>query len=110
MANGWRVRLCFDPIILEHNWYETYSKFFKDLLFELDCKKIQDVTLGVFRMNKDYFNKIRKRDTRSGIYFSKYTIEKGAVVVERKERVEAMNKIQNILTKFISKDKILIWK
>jgi hypothetical protein len=32
------------------------------------------------------------------------------VVVERKERVEAMNKIQNILTKFISRDKILIWK
>ena len=61
-------------------------------------------------MNKDYFNKIRKRDTRSNIYFSKYTIEKGAVVVERKERVEAMNEIQNILTKFISKDKILIWK
>ena len=61
-------------------------------------------------MNKDYFNKIRKRDTRSDIYFSEYSIEEGAMVVERKERVEAMNKIQNILIKFISKDKILIWK
>ena len=107
LANGWRVRLCFDPIILVHNWFETYSKFFKDLFPELDCNKIQDVTLGVFRMNKDYFNKIRKRDTRSDIYFSKYSIEEGAVVVDRKERVEAMNKIQNVLTKFISKDKQL---
>ena len=61
-------------------------------------------------MNKDYFNKIRKRDTRSDIYFSKYSIEGGAVVVEHKERVKAMNKIQNVLTKFISRDKILIWK
>ena len=103
LANGWRVRLCFDPIILAHNWFETYSKFFKDLFIELDYNKIQDVTLGVFRMNKDYFNKIRKRDTRSNIYFSKYAIEKGAVVVERKERVEAMNKIQNILTEGRSK-------
>ena len=32
------------------------------------------------------------------------------VVVERNEREKAMNKIENILTKFISKDKILIWK
>jgi len=110
LANGWRVRLCFDPIILVHNWFETYSKFFKELFNELDCNQIQDVTLGVFRMNKDYFNRIRKRDTRSDIYFSKYSIEEGAVVVEHKERVEAMNKIQNVLTKFISRDKILIWK
>ncbi len=110
LANGWRVRLCFDPIILVHNWFETYSKFFKELFLELDCNQIQDVTLGVFRMNKDYFNKIRKRDTRSDIYFSKYSIEEGTVVVERKERVQATKKIQNILTKFIPRDKILIWK
>ena len=61
-------------------------------------------------MNKDYFNRIRRRDPKSDIYFSEYSIEKGIVAVKGQDRELAMNKIQNILTDFISKDKILIWK
>ena len=110
LADGWKVRLCFDPIILVENWFEIYSRFFNELFVELNGNQIKDVTLGVFRMNKDYFNRIRKRDPKSDIYFSEYSIEKGIVAVESQERELAMNEIQNILTDFISKDKILIWK
>ena len=110
LANGWKVRLCFDPIILVENWFEIYSIFFNELFVELDGNQIRDVTLGVFRMNKDYFNRIRKRDPKSDIYFSEYSIEKGIVAVKGQERELAMNEIQNILTNFISKEKILIWK
>ena len=39
-----------------------------------------------------------------------YSIEKGIVAVEGQERELAMNELQNILTDFISKDNILIWK
>ena len=110
LADGWKVRLCFDPIILVENWFEIYSRFFNELFVELNGNQIKDVTLGVFRMNKDYFNRIRKRDPKSDIYFSEYSIEKGIVAVKGQDRELAMNKIQNILTDFISKDKILIWK
>ena len=110
LANGWKVRLCFDPVILVEDWIKIYTKFFQELFVEIDGNQIQDVTLGVFRMNKDYFNKIRRRDPKSDIYFSEYSVEKGVVAVKGQERKLAMNEIQNILTNFISKDKILIWK
>jgi spore photoproduct lyase len=92
------------------NWLDIYSKFFQELFEDVDGSDIRDVTLGVFRMNKDYFNKIRKRETRSDIYFSDYSIEEGVVVVDSETRQFAMNEFQNLLSKFISKDKILVWK
>ena len=61
-------------------------------------------------MNKDYFNKIQKRDTRSDIYFSEYSIEEGSVIVDSHQRELAMREIKNILTKFIPENKILVWK
>ena len=110
LERGWQVRLCFDPVLLVDNWLDIYTEFFQQLFQNIKGADIRDVTLGVFRMNKDYFNKIRKRETRSDIYFEDYAIEEGAVVVESKVREIAMNKIEALLNKFISKDKILVWK
>ena len=110
LTSGWQVRLCFDPIILVDDWYKIYSLFLKRLFQEIDGSHLRDVTLGVFRMNKDYFNRIRKRETRSDIFFSDYSIENGIVVVQDEKRTSAMNKLENILTEFVHKDKILVWK
>ena len=110
LERGWQVRLCFDPVLMVDNWFDIYSKFFQELFEDVNGSDIRDVTLGVFRMNKDYFNKIRKRETKSDIYFSDYSIEEGVVVVDSETRQFAMNEFQNLLSKFISKDKILVWK
>ena len=83
-----------------------------NIMNENDCHKIVFSSSATIYGQKSHDN----IDENSPIFpintygNTKYTIEKGAVVVKRKERVEAMNKIQNILIKFISKDKILIWK
>lgn len=57
---GWPVRLCLDPLIPVRNWKQHYS----DLLARLDkervWEKVQDVSYGLFRMNKDYLRKARK--------------------------------------------------
>ena len=110
LDSGWQVRICFDPIILIDDWFETYSEFLNKLFQEVDGSGIRDVTLGVFRMNKDYFNKIRKRDPRSDIFFSDYSIENNIIVVDNEKRITAIDKLENILLKFLSKDKILTWK
>ena len=69
-----------------------------------------DVTLGVFRMNKDYYKRIRKRDTTSDIYYRDYSIEGRTVVVNKEERVDALDQLTSYLNKFISNKKILVWK
>ncbi|MFL3007995.1 MAG: hypothetical protein ACJZ14_01275 [Candidatus Neomarinimicrobiota bacterium] len=60
-------------------------------------------------MNKDYFNRIRKRESKSVLYYSDYTIEKGTVTLEKSERKEALNRIESKISHYLPKDKILKW-
>ena len=107
---GWPVRLCFDPVLLIDNWYEVYTGFFDQVFSKINVNRVTDVTLGVFRMNKDYFKRIRKRDTRSDIYYMDYSVEGNTMVVNREERVDALNQLSLYLNKFIENKKILVWK
>ena len=107
---GWTVRICFDPIILIDNWYELYSCFLRELFTDLDISKIKDVTLGVFRMNKDYFKRILKREVKSDLYYDDYSVENGTIVIESKQRDDALNSIEDVISEFIPKSKILTWR
>ena len=107
---GWSVRLCFDPVLLVDNWYEVYTEFFNQLFLEINKDQLIDVTLGVFRMNKDYYKRIRKRDTRSDLYYRDYSVEGNTVAVNKKERVDALHKLRTHLNKFLPIKKILVWK
>ncbi len=106
---GWRVRLCFDPIIFIDNWFEIYSEFILMIFNEIDANKIEDITIGVFRMNKDYFNRIRKRDPKSDIYFQDYVQEGNTVVEDKYKREKALDELTKIVSKFIPKNNILVW-
>ncbi len=110
LDHGWPVRLCFDPVLLVDNWYEVYTEFFNQLFLEIQKDQLIDVTLGVFRMNKDYYKRIRKRDTRSDLYYRDYSVEVNTVVVNKKERVDALHKLRSHLNNFLPIKKILVWK
>ncbi len=60
LDQGWRVRLCFDPLLPVDRWKTDYQ----GLLEELDARKlwerIEDVSYGLFRMNRDYLRQARK--------------------------------------------------
>ena len=53
---------------------------------------------------------VRKRDTTSDIYYRDYSIEGSTVVVNKEERVDALDQLTSYLNKFISNKKILVWK
>jgi len=109
LENGWPVRLCFDPIILFDGWFQIYKNFFQLVFSEIDPKKIRDITVGVFRMNKDFFKRVKKRETTSPLYYSDYTIENNTVTIEKTIRDESLNKVKDILLKYLPEYKILIW-
>ena len=110
IKNGWRVRLCFDPIIIIDNYKEIYGKFINEVFNDIDSSKLDDVTIGVFRMNKDYFNRIRRREPKSDIFFQNYITEDNTVMPEHRLRTDAVNFIEKNLSEFIPKTKILSWK
>ena len=52
-------------------------------------------------MNKDYFNRIRKRESRSTLYYKNYVIEEGTVTLGKNERKEALNKIERKISHYL---------
>ena len=109
MDKGWKVRLCFDPIMNIENWDKIYSEFFLYLFQKINNKKLYDITLGTFRMNKDYFNRINRRNPQSEIYYSEYVTEKNTVALPKNIRVFMMEKLKQELSKYIVPKKILVW-
>ena len=109
MKAGWKVRLCFDPILFVDEWQQLYQSFFSYIFSEINASELLDVTLGVFRMNKDFFNRIRKREPRSDLFYDQYTFEGGILTVPKKERQAALKLLKNYISKYLPSDQILIW-
>ena len=109
MDKGWKVRLCIDPVMDIENWDKIYSDFFLYLFQKINNKKLYDITLGTFRMNKDYFNRINRRNPESEIYYSEYVTEKNTVALPKNIRSHIMEKLKQELSKYIVPKKILVW-
>ena len=110
IEKGWKVRLCFDPVMYVDGWIEIYSEFFSSVFHTINGKKLYDITLGTFRMNKDYFNRIRSRNPKSDIFYSKYITEENTVALQPDIRNAMMIKLKDELSHYISPDKILVWE
>jgi len=110
IKKGWKVRLCFDPIITVNDWQVLYKNFFSDIFKKINPDKLYDVTIGVFRMNKEYFNRIKKTDINSDLYFSNYESEDGVLSLPKKYRINVINLVRYELEKYLDKDKVHSWE
>lgn len=57
---GWLVGLRFDPLIYTDEYQPAYTHLFQELFSRLDCSRIHSVSLGSFRLPRDYFHKLQK--------------------------------------------------
>lgn len=60
IADGWRVRLCFDPVIYSPNWEKEYSSCLRELFTRCSADKIEALSFGVFRMGLGQLKRMRK--------------------------------------------------
>lgn len=62
---GWKIRLCFDPLLYVNDYEEIYVNFLKEAFKEIPSSSICDVSIGVFRVSKDYMKIMRKVNPES---------------------------------------------
>ncbi len=66
---GWSVRICIDPILNVKHWKELYSQLIKEITDQLDIDRVNDFSLGVFRMNHEHLDAIKKMRQDSDILY-----------------------------------------
>ncbi len=60
IQRGWRVRLCIDPILQIRDWRAVYSALVDQIFGAVAAESVDDFSIGVFRMNQDYLDRIRR--------------------------------------------------
>jgi spore photoproduct lyase len=106
---GWPVRLCFDPVITVPDWKSHYQKLIETTFDAIPCRSVRDATVGVFRMNAHYLDRIRKQRQNSDILYSRYEKEGENVSYSKEQRPEITSYIRDLLTRHLPPERIEVW-
>lgn len=110
IAHKWRVRLCLDPMITTSDYQAIYSSFIKEIFAKISPTDIQDMSIGLFRVSKDYLKRMRKQNPDSIVLSYPYELSNGVYEYEQQLGREMITFLENELTKHIPKDKIFNWE
>lgn len=98
---GWKVRLCIDPIITIPRWKTVYGSFIDSLFKRISGEDIYDVVLGVFRMNREFFHRIRKQKPKSPLYYYRYTEQNQLLTLPEPLREEVIQFLKERLKTYL---------
>ena len=103
---GWRLRLCFDPILAIPRWREVYGEAIKTTFSRLRSHEVEEVSLGVFRIHPDYMKRIRKERQDSPILYYPFKGDPGILSYEEELRGEMVGYLRELLERYISPEQI----
>ena len=103
---GWKVRICIDPLIYSDNFEKNYSQMIEYLFNEIDKEKVIDVSIGVFRISKEYLKKMRNQNQNSEILYYPFECIDGVYTYSDKTKSYMINFIKEQFLKYININKI----
>ncbi|WP_218064915.1 SPL family radical SAM protein [Vulcanibacillus modesticaldus] len=106
--DGWKVRLSFDPILHIENWKKHYKECIDKTFNVLPINKIEDASIGVFRMPKDYLKSIKKHRSDSALLYYSFEIKNGVVSYSDEITNMLVKEIYQMINNYIPADKIFI--
>ena len=106
---GCNVRLCFDPMILTDDWQNVYEKFADRVCSKIDLKRLTDVSVGCFRISKEYLSSMRKSMRNSEIAWYPYVIRNGVAQYDEDTDRQMQEFMRGLLARHIAEEKIFTW-
>ncbi len=96
---GYSIMLCFDPLIYTPDFKKIYSRFFESIFSKIASQDIYAVSIGVFRMNNDFFKSIRKNGNTMDIYFYRYEIKNKVITYSEDIKNEMITFVKQELSR-----------
>lgn len=79
---GCKVRLCFDPVVYINGWEECYNSFMDEVIPQIPWDKITDISVGTFRISKEYQKGLRSSCPMSAVTEYPYINEGGYLKID----------------------------
>lgn len=108
MDKGWKVRLCFDPLIYIKDWKKYYNECIEKTFKTITVEKIYDVSIGVFRVSKDYLKRIKKQRIDSVLLAYPFECNNGVCSYTKDHTKQMINFVYDRVNKYVAKEKIYI--
>lgn len=106
---GCPVRLCFDPMIYMPGWKKHYGEMLEQVCHTIDLEKIEDVSVGSFRISQEYLKNMRKQEPDSAVVWFPFQKEEGYCHYPDELMEEMEGFLTGQLEKRISGEKIFRW-
>jgi len=106
---GWRVRICFDPMLDVKNFSSIYEPFVDEVFSELDASRLSECTIGTFRIGNKHLKNIKKMQ-HSALAFYPYTIQNEMALYPEKRNSYLINSIKDIVLQHMPIEKVRTWQ
>lgn len=109
ISRGYRVRLCFDPMLYCTDWKKQYAEMFEAVFSRVPAQGIEDAGIGVFRISGDYMKTMRKQAGTSAVIHFPFENDNGVYHYGRKLTGEMTDFAYEILKRKMPEEKIFRW-
>lgn len=110
LKKGFRIRLCFDPLIYHKGWEDLFAGMVKKTFTQIPAERINDVSIGVFRVAQDFLKRMRSQRPCSAVVQYPY-VNCGGVSHYGAELSESMISYAfRTVNEYIPEEKIFVWK
>jgi spore photoproduct lyase len=107
VADGWRVRLCFDPILPIADWQEKYRACFERTFAALPAERIEDISIGTFRINKDYLKTMRKDRPDAPLLHEPFECRDGVYSYSARLTDQLLETVRTQLANYVPREKVI---
>lgn len=108
--HGWNIGLRFDPLIYVENFKTLYGKLFDSVFSVLNMEQVHSISLGSFRLPKDYFKTIQQLYPKEPLFSQDFSISQtrdmqGMVSYKNDKQFELHDYCESIILNHIPDDK-----
>lgn len=102
---GWKIGLRFDPLIYTRDYIDEYTELFNSIFTHINPDLTHSVSLGGFRLPKEYFRKLEKLYPEDKLLASPFEEEGNNIGYPEKIRNDMLGFCEDIITKHVTADK-----
>lgn len=106
IQDGWRVRLCFDPILYYKGWEKDYQQCIDKTFTRCNADHIEKVSYGVFRMSSSYLQNMKRLLPSSHVLHHAIHTEQGLASYSSDVIDSIQQRVAHMLEAYIPKERM----
>lgn len=109
-ACGMPIRICLDPIIVFPSWKQAYTDLIQTLKENIDFQYVKDISVGSFRISKNYLSLMRNQYPNSAVLQYPYVCDHGFYHLPTPLQQQVESHVYALCKQVIEEERIYVWE